>query len=563
MNKFLHINSHDTLLDLLNNFDIKAKQNQYPDLAIFLKKKKIIGILTLGDLRRIRKRKINFNNKAINYLNKSPIILKSDIIEGDKFLYIANICKKKNLLLDRLKYIFETDKNNSFLGIIDGPNFIKNYNYKRISIIGMGFVGLCLSAHMSKFHTRIFGTDKEKKVIKNLNNNIIHLQEPNLELILKSGLANKRIFFREQLTESETYIICFGTEDGKKINNKNLLNFIKSLCKILKKKDLIILRGTMGIGATRQVEKLIKKIKKFKAGEDYFLSYSPERIIEGDAMQELKTIPQIVSGCTDKCLEEASSFWKIFIKEIVETENFYEAEIIKLINNSYRLYSFSFSNLVSLLSEKYNINSNKLLEKANYGYPRNKLNMPSVGIGGFCLLKDFNILGQSSSNDIIINSSRIINKINSKIIESPLRAIKNFEKKIKKKIKSILIIGVAFKGEPQTNDCRNSPGIRLAERLIKKKYKVYLYDNVAKNIDIDFNSIKKSIFLKKINNNITNMIDGIVVMNNNSLNKILISKTLKKNVSPKIFFDGYKQFDQEVLNRLNYKYYTLGYSSIE
>ena len=99
MNKFLHINSHDTLLDLLNNFDIKAKQNQYPDLAIFLKKKKIIGILTLGDLRRIRKRKINFNNKAINYLNKSPIILKSDIIEGDKFLYIANICKKKKLII--------------------------------------------------------------------------------------------------------------------------------------------------------------------------------------------------------------------------------------------------------------------------------------------------------------------------------------------------------------------------------------------------------------------------------------------------------------------------------
>ena len=62
----------------------------------------------------------------------------------------------------------------------------------------MGFVGLCLSAHMSKFHTRIFGTDKEKKVIKNLNNNIIHLQEPNLELILIDN-KHKRILAFDEL----------------------------------------------------------------------------------------------------------------------------------------------------------------------------------------------------------------------------------------------------------------------------------------------------------------------------------------------------------------------------
>ena len=85
MNDFLHIKSNDTLLDLLNYFDVQSKLNQYPDLAIFIKNKKIKGILTLGDLRRIRKNKINFKKKAINYLNENPIVLKYGILENNKF----------------------------------------------------------------------------------------------------------------------------------------------------------------------------------------------------------------------------------------------------------------------------------------------------------------------------------------------------------------------------------------------------------------------------------------------------------------------------------------------
>jgi UDP-N-acetyl-D-mannosaminuronic acid dehydrogenase len=563
MNDFLHIKSNDTLLDLLNYFDVQSKLNQYPDLAIFIKNKKIKGILTLGDLRRIRKNKIDFKKKAINYLNENPIVLKYGILENNKFNYINNLCKKKKLNTDRLKYIFEVDKNSNFLGVIDGQNFLTDYKHKRICLIGMGFVGLCLSVHMSKFHNQIIGVDKDKKIIKQLNKGASHFLEPGLNSILNSSLVNKRILFKEKIIESEVYILCFGTEDGKKTSNTNLLNFIKSLCKILKKKDLIILRGTVGIGTTNKVEQLIKKSIGFQSGEDYFLSYSPERIVEGNAMQELESIPQIISGFSERCLKQASLFWKISINEIVETSNSYEAEIIKLINNSYRLYSFSFSNLISLLSEKYNINVKQLLEKANYGYPRNKLHMPSVGVGGFCLLKDFNILGQSSSNKLIINNLKIINKVNDEIIESPIRAIKRFEKETKKKLKTILITGVAFKGEPQTNDCRNSPGIILANKLIKKKYKVYLYDNVAKESDVGFQNMKKLIFLKQINMKILKKIDGIIIMNNNLINKTLLPKNLSKNTSPKFFFDGYKQFDPKVLSGLNYQYFTLGYTYIE
>ena len=487
---FLHIKKNFKIIDLLNLFDSNGKKNKYPDLSIYFEKNKFIGILTLGDLRRLRKKTSNLYKPAIKYLNKNPITIQN-IKDGEKYSKILKKCDEKKLSIERVKYIFKVDKNKNLIEIIDGVEFYNNCYFKKISVIGQGYVGLCLSGHLAKTHTNIVAMDSDIKKIKNLKKQLIPIKEPNLNVALKTASLNRNLRFTNKLETSEIYIVCFGTENTSvQADNTNLFNFINKLSKIIKKNDLIILRGTLSIGTTKKIADNILKKTKLKIGKEFYLSYSPERIIEGNAMNELENIPQIVSGITENCLIKALNFWKNFVKETIKTKNTNEAEIIKLLNNAHRLHSFSFANMTSILAEKYNLNTYDLIGKVNYGYPRNPISKPSAGIGGFCLIKDFKILCQSSKLSIFKSEFKMLNEVNKIIINTPLRSIEKFEKIKKRKLSKILIFGFAFKGVPQTNDCRNSPGLILSRNLLSNNYQVYLFDNIAKLEDVSSNDKK-------------------------------------------------------------------------
>mgnify|MGYP001480446471 CR=1 FL=1 len=560
MNKniFLHIKKNFKIIDLLNLFDLEGKKNKYPDLSIYVKKNKFIGILTLGDLRRIRKKTSNLYKPAIKYLNKNPITIQN-VKDGEKYSTILKKCEKKKLLIERVKYIFKLDKEKNLIEIIDGSKFYNNFFFKKISVIGQGYVGLCLSGHLAKTHTNVLGVDNDINKIKNLKKQRILIKEPNLNVALKTATLNRNLRFASKLESSEIYIVCFGTENNSnQTNNKKLFYFINQLSKNIKKNDLIILRGTLSIGTTKKIADNIEKKTKLQIGKEFYLSYSPERIVEGDAMNELENIPQIVSGVTENCLIQALNFWTNFVKETIKTKNTNEAEIIKLLNNAHRFYSFSFANMTSILAEKYNLNTYDLIGKANYGYSRNPISKPSAGIGGFCLVKDFKILSQSSKLNILESEFKILNEINKIIINTPLRSIKKYEKIKKRKLSKILIFGYAFKGVPQTNDCRNSPGLILSKNLLSNNYQVYLYDNIAKLEDVGSFDKKGLKFINKITQDYINNMDAIIVMNNHEKNEEIISRYLKKQKKNKLFFDSYSQFDSKVLVELNYDYSTLG-----
>ena len=557
-NIFLHIKKSFKIIDLLNLFDSEGKNNRYPDLSIYFEKNKFIGILTLGDLRRIRKKTSNLYKPAIKYLNKNPITIKN-IKDGEKYSKILKKCEEKKLSIERVKYIFKLDKDKNLVEIIDGHEFYNNFYFKKISVIGQGYVGLCLSGHLAKTHTNVLGFDNDANKIKNLRKQLIPIKEPNLNVALKTASLNRNLRFVSKLESSEIYIVCFGTENNSsQTDNKNLFNFINQLSKNIKKNDLIILRGTLSIGITKKIADIIEKKTKLQIGKEFYLSYSPERIVEGDAMNELENIPQIVSGVTENCLVKALNFWRNFVKETIKTKNTNEAELIKLLNNAHRLYSFSFANMTSILAEKYNLNTYDLIGKANYGYSRNPISKPSTGIGGFCLIKDFKILSQSSKLNIFDSEFKILNEVNKTIINTPLRSIKKFEKIQKKKLSKILIFGFAFKGIPQTNDCRNSPGLILSNNLLSNGYQVFLYDNIAKSEDVSLSDKKGLKFINRINQDYINKMDAIIIMNNHEKNEEIISRNLKKQKKSKLFFDSYSQFDSKVLEEFNYDYSTLG-----
>ena len=127
-----------------------------------------------------------------------------------------------------------------------------------------------------------------------------------------------------------------------------------------------MLRSTVPLGTTRKVViPYIEKNTNLKAGLDFFVAFTPERTIEGNALNELKSLPQIVGGYSKKCLLEARNFWSKISKTIVSVNSLEAAEMVKLINNTFRDVSFSFANEVALKCDEFNINCFELIKAAN------------------------------------------------------------------------------------------------------------------------------------------------------------------------------------------------------
>ena len=177
---------------------------------------------------------------------------------------------------------------------------------------------------------------------------------------------------------------------------------------------MIILRGTVQLGATRNIFlKGLKKSTKLVCGKDYSLSYMPERLVEGDALAEMETIPTLVSGFSQSCLNNALNFTKSYFNNYLPVESFEEAEIIKLASNTYRDFKFAFANEISRIANLNNLSGAELIRKANFGYSRNDIPKPSLGVGGFCLPKDPYLFSKSISNkgnfNLDFNSRKINN----------------------------------------------------------------------------------------------------------------------------------------------------------
>ena len=159
-----------------------------------------------------------------------------------------------------------------------------------------------------------------------------------------------------------------------------------------------------------------------KCGIDWHLSFAPERTLEGSALQELRNLPQIISGFSDACLKKSSEFFDKFCNNTVEVESLESAEMAKLACNTYRDLKFSFANELSSICEQYNINSRKLISKINFDYERAGIPLPSPGVGGYCLTKDPIIYTHPSRKPSIpIELGRVSRKINEYAAQSPNR----------------------------------------------------------------------------------------------------------------------------------------------
>lgn len=425
---------------------------------------------------------------------------------------------------------------------------LKKFKEKTL-IIGLGYVGLTLALSLSNKGKKIWGFDKNPNIIKTLTKRKSHIYEKNINQILNKNF-NKNFFLTNKIQSNfQNYIITVGTPvKNKKANLTYIQEVTHNVAKVIKNKPLIIYRSTLPVGTcNRFIIPIFKKYGLYP-GKHFDISFAPERTVEGNAIKELNTLPQVISGNNSFSINRSGRIFGYLTKKIIKVKNFETAEIVKLINNSYRDLSFAYSNQIAMICNKYNLSANNVIKVSNKDYPRNIIPIPSPGVGGPCLTKDPYILAKEikSTNENIFEIGRSIN-IN--VVKNLIRIIK---KNCKDHNEKILLCGLSFKGTPETKDYRGSATLEFLKKL--KKYKLELFDPLYTKNEIKKLNIKP---FKKIKNSF----DKVIILNNNKYFKTRIfQKQIVGILKEKSeIYDYWDLFNSKLLKK-NCKYFHMGES---
>lgn len=275
----------------------------------------------------------------------------------------------------------------------------------------------------------------------------------------------------------DAFIITVGTPLYPNTTTPNfeaISAAIESLLPTYDGSQLVIIRSTVSVGTTRRIVLPLLAKLSGRCEDELFVSMCPERTVEGKALQELTTLPQIISGNNRAALDAARRLFEKISPHVIEARSLEEAELAKLYCNTYRDMNFSIGNAFCLAAQKFGVDGANVIRLANEGYSRAKIALPGF-VAGPCLEKDAYILTNNlpdcASKNLILTARRISESLEDFVVDWVKRHVATN--------KPVVLSGMAFKGRPATSDLRGSSSVNIARKLFTAGYELRLHDFVA------------------------------------------------------------------------------------
>lgn len=344
---------------------------------------------------------------------------------------------------------------------------------KKVSVIGLGYIGLPTAALLASNGYSVVGVDISEDVVKTINQGNIHIVEPDLDVFVRSAVVAGRLQAFTKPQPGDVYIICVPTpfhEVGAlpQPNIDYVVAATRSIAPFVKAGDMVILESTSPVGTTDQMLTVLRD-----AGVDIdavHMAYCPERVLPGKIMTELVENDRIVGGLTSAATHAVADFYRSFVRGAVLETDAKTAEMCKLTENSFRDVNIAFANELSLICDKEGINVWDLIRLANH-HPRVNILQPGTGVGGHCIAVDpWFIIARDEVNARLIRTAREVNIQKTKwVVDKIKTAAADVSARVCKKPK-IACLGLAFK--PDIDDLRESPALEVAEALLRQGYDV-------------------------------------------------------------------------------------------
>lgn len=413
----------------------------------------------------------------------------------------------------------------------------------KICVLGQGYIGLPTALLFANNGHEVVGIDVNKHVVEALKIGKMPFEEKGFQELLDEAIAKKTYKAESLVEEADVFLIAVPTPFDSELRMADL-KYVISACEMvvphLRRRNLVILESTVPPKTCEKQVRYILEKSDLRICEDFYVSHCPERAIPGNTLHEMVYNDRVIGGVDEKSTQLTAELYTSFVKGDLHLTTSTTAEMVKLMENTFRDVNIALANEFAQIADDYGIDVWKAIEIANK-HPRVSILKPGPGVGGHCIAIDPWFLTENANNSSLIMMSR---QINDSMPQYILKTVKELLLGIEDP--TITVFGVAYKGD--IADTRATPAkkfIRLAE---KEGFKIKIYDPLVKEWNYPILELEEAVEGSNC----------IVVLTDHSEFKKMDPSEFSENMSNLNIFDARNNLNKDLWEKAGFKIKTVG-----
>ncbi len=341
---------------------------------------------------------------------------------------------------------------------------------QQVAVMGLGYIGLPTAALIARSGAHVLGVDVSPDVVDTINSGRIHIEEVDLDGLVQGVVARGLLRASLAVEPADVFVVAVPTpvSADRSPDISYVLDAARAIAPVLVPGNVVILESTSPVGTTEAMRDLLTELRPDlrmpTAGSnaaDIAIAYCPERVLPGRILAELIDNDRCIGGITPRCARKALSFYRRFVRGACVTTSARVAEMVKLVENSFRDVNIAFANELSLIADTAGIDVWEVIALANR-HPRVGILQPGPGVGGHCIAVDpWFLVHSDPHNARLIRTAREVNLAKTDhVVARASDLIDRFPGA------DIACLGLAFK--PNIDDFRESPAVDVALRLARR-----------------------------------------------------------------------------------------------
>jgi UDP-N-acetyl-D-mannosaminuronic acid dehydrogenase len=425
--------------------------------------------------------------------------------------------------------------------------------YQRIGVVGLGYVGLTLTAALAGKGFEVHGTDANPAVLASLRRGRTHIFEPGIGEVLAERIG-RTLFVDSALPgDLDSVVISVSTpvdEGSRQPDLSNLAAAAEQVARWCGPDTLVVVRSTVPVGTSRRV--VLPPLAE--AWGRVRLVMAPERTIQGQALRELVDLPQVVGGLDEESLSAGLALFGRLASQVVPVSSLEAAELVKLANNCHTDLIYAYGNELALIAERHRLDPLEVIHAANLDYPRPDLSRPGY-VGGGCLSKDpYLMISSTGERDLfLVGAAREINEYLPGHVAA--RVVQLIRQERGSTVGARLaVLGWAYKGWPPTDDMRGTPIAAMMPvfreaGLVVLGHDPMVPDDVIRRFGGEPTSLDKA-FADT---------DAVLVVNDHPDYRAISVESMIGTDGPKLVYDSWRILDERALTAAGVRYAGIGY----
>jgi len=333
--------------------------------------------------------------------------------------------------------------------------------FKKICILGLGYIGLPTASMFANAGLQVVGVDVNEDVVRTLQGGELHIHEPGLREAVRQAIEGGALTFSSQAVEADAFIIAVPTPfyEDKRADMRAVTRATEMILPVLRPGNLVVLESTSPPRTTLDLVAPILERSGLKAGSDFHLCYSPERVLPGQILRELVENARVIGGVNPASAEAGRSLYAAFVQGDILQTTATTAEMVKLMENTYRDVNIAIANEFARLADRFGVDVWEAISLSNR-HPRVKILNPGPGVGGHCISVDPWFLVEAAPElTPLIRTARQVND------GQPHFVLEMIKKALGADLhgKQIAVLGLSFK--PDVDDLRESPAVEITHLL--------------------------------------------------------------------------------------------------